>query len=238
MRDEVLKQVSVIVPVAPAENLWTRLLLDLRDLPAESEILIASPEQPNEDLLNRVRGKLKASIHWVVSEKGRAKQMNAAAKMAKNNYLWFVHSDTRFGAEALSGLSRALIEDPISLCYFDLHFGDDGPKLMKLNNWGVMFRSRVLRMPFGDQAFCLPKHIFWKLGGYDEGVSCAEDHHLIWQAHKGGIQVRSVGVFIKTSARKYTRSGWAHTTWNHVRLTVEQATPHVLDLIKEKVRRP
>jgi GT2 family glycosyltransferase len=149
----------------------------------------------------------------------RASSMNRGADIAKGRYLWFIHADTVLAPEAILALQSRLPSDK-AILYFDLRF--DGGLLMRLTELGVHFRSRVLGLPFGDQALCVSRQTFSALGGYDERAIHGEDHLLVRKAHRAGLSVEPVGATLVTSARKYHRNGWLRTTWLHLRLTLRQ----------------
>ncbi len=153
----------------------------------------------------------------------RASSMNRAAAKASGNYLWFVHADTILPPNAIEAL-QACLKDAEAIYYFDLRF--DGSSLMRLTELGVHIRSRCFGIPFGDQALCVSREAFSRLGGYDESASAGEDHLLVQKAHRLGLPVLPVGATVLTSARKYARNGWFRTTWQHLRLTVSQALLH------------
>ena len=96
---------------------------------------------------------------------------------------------------------------------------------------GARLRSRLLRLPFGDQALCLDSALFRRLGGYP-AVERGEDHLLVWRAHRARVPVRPVGAAVTTSSRRYLAKGWAWTTVRHVGLTVTQALPEFLALLR------
>jgi hypothetical protein len=150
----------------------------------------------------------------------RASSMNQAAAVAAGRHLWFVHADTTLGADAAAALLARLQDERPAVLYFDLRF--DGGALMRLTERGVGFRSRVLGLPFGDQALCLSSATFKALGGYDEQAAYGEDHLLVRRARRAGIPALPVGVTITTSSRKYRDHGWFRTTFLHWRLTLLQ----------------
>jgi Glycosyl transferase family 2 len=171
-----------------------------------------------EDNLNQPL--LKITV--ISSAKGRSIQMNTGAKMAKNSCLWFLHADSRVDQNCLKAIDRFDFHKP-QLAYFGLRFLNDGPGRMGINRFGVWFRSRFLRLPFGDQGFVIAKSNFEKLGCYREDLHKGEDHALVWCARKNGIKLKALSASIHTSARKYARHGWGATTRTHLRETWLQA---------------
>jgi hypothetical protein len=182
--------VTVIVPLAQSE--------------AEPEALLATLPRTFEIMM--ARGGTRAS------------SMNQAAAVATGRHLWFVHADTTLGSDAVSALLAGLKDTGADLRYFDVRF--DGGPLMRLTELGVFIRSRLLQLPFGDQALCIPAATFRDLGGYDETAAYGEDHLLVRRARRSGIPVRPIGATITTSARKYRDNGWLRTTLKHCQRTL------------------
>lgn len=218
-----MTELSVIIPLAPNEAAWQSLLADLAKLPDGTEILFVTPEGSiisHETILLP-----KKKIRFLSSKPGRGSQMNAGAKAAKGTFLWFLHADSKFGHDTLSVLLRAIQNHPASLLYFDLAFLGDATPLMFLNAWGVRFRSRILKVPFGDQGFCIGHDLFQDLGGFPENLPYGEDHIFVWKARQHGIEVQPVCATLYTSARKYKKHGWLKTTFIHQYLWIKQAWP-------------
>lgn len=251
----VLRELAVIIPVAPGDTAWTALVADLKSLPLESEILFVGPELPSQSLqhlldelrdshgrvtgtpLSGVTGSWEGScrkVRWLQAPKGRGHQLNAGVKATQKPFLWFLHADCRFTQAELQALKVSLERQFDALHYFDLAFLNDGPALTAVNTVGVWFRSHLLGLPFGDQGFCLARQLFERLSGFREDVPYGEDHLLVWQARTQAIDLRCTGGVIQTSARKYQQQGWWATTRNHLILTAKQAFPEWLKFLKAR----
>src|SRR5690606_9384341 len=102
---------------------------------------------------------------------------------------------------------------------------------------GVVFRSRVLGLPFGDQGLCLRREVFFELGGFNEDARYGEDHLLVWKAHQQDVPILPVKAKLQTSARRYRSEGWLPPTAKHVALTAVQATPEIFRILRAKVFR-
>ena len=227
-----LKDLAIIIPVAPKENAWRSLLKDLKDLPSETEILLVGPNKPPnfERFLRRLSHSEK-QVDWIDSPLGRARQLNLGAQHTQKKFLWFLHADSRLPSSSFPALEKALITDPHALYYLNLRFLDDGPPLTKINAVGVWIRSHWLSLPFGDQGFCITKTLFELLGQFPEDAPYGEDHLFVWSARRAGIPVRSVSAKIYTSSRKYRKNGWAKTTIRHGIYTIKQAFPEWMKLL-------
>jgi hypothetical protein len=221
--------ISIIIPVAVGDLSFKSLIEDLSFLDTSDEIIIVSPEN-----ISNVLASSNKKIEWINSEAGRGIQLNTGAKFAKNEFLWFLHCDSRVKKTAYEKLKKCISKDPLHLYYFDLNFLSDGPSLMILNELGVFVRSRFLKMPFGDQGFCIRKDLFFKLGTFDEKCLYGEDHLFAWQSRINGIPLQSVKESISTSARKYKLHGWGKVTIIHLIKTYQQAIPQFIRLLKNK----
>lgn len=229
---------SIIIPLAPADNSYQALLVDL--LAQVRECCSDGDAKPLEII---VAGANVASLHnpypeylhLLGCESGRAQSMNAAANIAQGEYLWFLHADSLLDPNTLPVLLTALDKKPSSLLYFDLFF-TGMPQLMRINSAGVKWRSRFFQCPFGDQAFCLSRQQFFNIGQYQETLAYGEDHLLVWQARQNGMALQVLPLSIGTSARKYQQRGWLRTSLLHIYLWLKQAIPAYYQLIKQSAQ--
>ncbi|QDT98475.1 TIGR04283 family arsenosugar biosynthesis glycosyltransferase [Gimesia aquarii] len=229
-------QLSVVIPVLDGEDHWKALIKDLPFFPDSTEFLfIGNGNQPTEFEKLVHQFAISGRSHWDRSSTGRAVQMNRGASESHCPYLLFLHSDSRLNEPAVRFLIQSLKSSPDALHYFNLKFHDQSHFLMQLNRWGVFFRSHYLGIPFGDQGLCLKRDLFFELGGYDESVSYGEDHLLVWKARRNRIRLKCTGATIETSSRKYQQQGWLKITATHLVLTVNQAIPQFILLLKERI---
>ena len=214
---------SIIIPVGPGEESWQTLLSRLKARGRESvEIVVVCADAEGA---SRVRARFGELVRVVASSPGRARQLNAGARIASGDFLWFVHADSEMTERVLTSMTAFTRTSPDALGYCNLYF--DGPRRMLLNAVGVWLRSHLLGIPFGDQGLLMSREIFERLGGYPEEVAFGEDHLLVWRAHQAGVPVRCTGAWLGTSARKYVENGWASTTLRTLWLTAKQALPEV-----------
>jgi rSAM/selenodomain-associated transferase 2 len=215
-----LAQLSIIIPFAPDDMAWQALLIDLKNLPESAEIILVAGSEESQQQAVHLNRQSKLTV--AKASLGRAAQMNAGAAIAKNPCLWFLHADSRIDAACLKAINLFHFEKS-QLGYFGLRFLNDGPDRMGINRFGVWFRSRFLRLPFGDQGFVISKTCFNALGQYREDLKAGEDHAFVWRARKNAVPLKYLNASIQTSARKYARHGWGHTTRTHLRETWRQA---------------
>ncbi len=220
-----LKNLSIIIPLGPDEDQLGPLMDDLNRLGLAAEIIVVSCDD------NVLKEPAIESVRVIKSRQGRALQQNAGAKAASREFLWFLHADSRLSERVIAALEAAIKASPKALHYYHLKFLRDGPAGMAINEWGAWFRSEILKIPFGDQGFCLRKDIFHQIGGFAEDAPYGEDHLLVWHARQAGIKLRCTGAALPTSARKYAAHGWLALTVKYQWRWIRQALPEAYKLL-------
>ncbi|MEQ8154131.1 MAG: glycosyltransferase [Clostridiaceae bacterium] len=220
-------KVSVIIPLASNDTVSIRLNQQLSLLPNDWEILFCSPKSNDGDIPED------SNIKYIITQSGRANCLNEGVSKATGKYLWFLHSDSFLSDGTVSRLTEVAENNIPALYYFDLAFYSDGCWLMKLNELGAFFRSRVLKTPFGDQGFFINKDLFDKSGNYSTDAEYGEDHLLVRKLRKNNIPIKPIGMKLFTSARKYETYGWLKTTMNHLYLWRKQARSYEKEYRRE-----
>lgn len=204
--------------------------------PSLSVIVPARPGEPAlPGLLAALEGVAGIDETIVTSEGSRARSLNAGARRARGDLLWFLHADSRPGVEAVQRLLAAAQAHPAALLFFDLAFANDAGPLVRINQWGGNLRSRLLRLPYGDQGLACRREVFERIGPFREDVAYGEDHLLVWQAHRAGVKLARVGTRLPTSARTYAEHGWLRLTLLYQYRFLAQALPQLAALL---ARRP
>lgn len=215
-------ELSIIIPVGLGDHTFHSLIRDLESIPQSWEIIIvfASDDADVREVeFSEITDKNIKTIH---ADRGRARQMNAGAKVATGLYVWFLHADSRLPAQSIDRAKALVLKRLNEVYYFDLSFLNDGPRLMLLNSIGANLRSRLFGLPFGDQGYLLQRRLFMHLGMYNEQVVYGEDHHLVWCIKKSSARLIAAKAQIFTSARKYRSNGWLRTTCWHISLSLIQ----------------
>ena len=145
----------------------------------------------------------------VTSSRGRARQMNAGAQIARGDTLLFLHADTRLPRGFEEEVRRTLAVPGVAAGAFSLRIDGAGRRLRwveRAANW----RSRILELPYGDQGFFLKAELFRSLGGFPE-LPLMEDLEMARRVgRRGRIAVSPLAVV--TSARRWERVGVLRAT--------------------------
>jgi len=149
------------------------------------------------------------NITKIKSKKGRAKQMNEGVRYANYDILLFLHADTVLPNFALKSINEALRND-INAGAFDLSFNTNR-KSLKFIAFVASFRSRLTRLPYGDQAIFIKKETFNKIGGYED-IDLMEDINLMQKLKKQNHKIKILKQKVITSSRKYEKNGLIYNT--------------------------
>ena len=140
--------------------------------------------------------------------------MNAGAAAASGDILLFLHADTSLPSGFDEYVFRALDREDVCAGAFRLSIEAKGRSFRLIENL-VNLRSRVLQMPYGDQAIFVPMRIFHEVGGFPD-APIMEDYELVRRLRRMG-RIAITPVAVATSARRWLDRGtWRTTLTNQV----------------------
>jgi rSAM/selenodomain-associated transferase 2 len=139
---------------------------------------------------------------------GRAAQMNAAAALAKNPVLLFLHADTFLPDAADKIIADALVNTKKNWGRFDVTLIGQH-KLLGLVAWSMNLRSRLTGIATGDQAIFVKREIFRQVNGFP-AIALMEDIALTknLRAYGAPACLRSK---VASSGRRWDKHGLWHT---------------------------
>ena len=212
---------SIVIPIGPGDDTYATLLQRIAASPIAAQVVLSGCEPLSPPRADCARPDLE--LLEVHGPPGRAVQLNRGVDAATCDTLWLMHADSRPDArafEAAAAFAERVREQPMRLGWFPLAFAADGPWLAVLNAHGANLRSRLLKMPFGDQAWLISRRLFDEVGGFDEGFGRGEDLDFLVRARHFGACLSGLRPAIRTSARRYRDHGWLATTVAHLWLTL------------------
>ncbi len=199
---------SVIIPTLNEERHIGQTLASLGK-PPDTEVIVADggSRDGTVDVARQAGAKI------VSSRPGRGGQLNAGAAAAAGDILLFLHADTR-PPEHCAELVRGALDDPeIAGGHFALKF-EPCPPLLKVNEVTANLRSRLFRLPFGDQAIFVRNSLFRLLGGYRE-IPLMEDVEFARRLRLAGRTV-FLRPPVRTSSRNYAGRYWRTNVKNKI----------------------
>lgn len=168
--------ISIIIPTLNEENYISKTLRHLSELMTETdfEIIISDGFSSDKTV------ELASSFAKVISaEKGKSTQLNAGAKLASGDILFFVHADMYVPPGALKKIEQAIYENGFDgggfLNVFDRH-NQQIKRLGRIMYLGLNNNGHAdKRIFFGDNGIFVRKKTFEELGGFKE-IPIMEDY--------------------------------------------------------------
>lgn len=199
---------SIIIPALNEAPTINRTIDSIFDLPYDGtfEVIVVdgSPERETTGAIRR------EDVKKVFSKKGRAHQMNMGALSACGEILLFLHADTELPDNALNTISSVLSEGHYVGGAFDLGIKSDR-SAFRLIEMGASLRSRVTRIPYGDQGIFIRKEYFDAADGFKE-LPLMEDVELMRRIRAAGDKIYISSDKVRTSSRRWEREGIVYCT--------------------------
>ena len=204
MPPEYGSRISVIAPVVNEQEQLAATLSHLHLGPGDELIVV---DGGSTDRTLDIARQFTPQV--LSSPPGRARQMNVGAARASGDILLFLHADTHLPPGGLDAVRRAMQPPHIAGGAFRLVIEPTTPAL-RLIAWGANLRSRLGRLPYGDQALFVRRRLFEQLGGYaDEPF--LEDVKLVRAMRRHG-RLAFVAQPARTSGRRWLSEGVVYTT--------------------------
>jgi rSAM/selenodomain-associated transferase 2 len=203
--------ISIIIPVLSEAGGINGLIAHLQALdPGRSVEIIVVDGDPDGSTISAITD---ASVVTTVCDPGRAAQMNHGATFAKGDVLLFLHADTFLPSDAFARISAALRDQKYVAGCFSLGIRSDRA-LFRITERYVALRTRVTRIPFGDQGVFIRRDYFERLGGYAD-IPIMEDVELMQRIRGHGDAICIIPERVTTSARRWEREGILFTTFRN-----------------------
>ncbi|MDD3343758.1 MAG: TIGR04283 family arsenosugar biosynthesis glycosyltransferase, partial [Sulfurospirillaceae bacterium] len=200
-----LPLISIIIPVYYEDEMLIHTIDTLRDNATHNDFEIIIIDTHALTTINRLPIE---DVRTGVASKGRASQMNEGARMAQSNILVFLHADTM-----LPKAWDTLIEEA-------LHKHQAGAFSLGINDTRYVFRfietlanirTKITRIPYGDQAHFFTASFFRELESYME-IPLMEDVEIMSRIKKQGKQIALLKPKVLTSSRRWEKEGIVYTT--------------------------
>jgi len=151
-----------------------------------------------------------AGVHLVEGGEGRGAQLDRGGRLARDlgaDALLFVHADTWLPGGAGEAVVAALEGGHVGGGFF-LRFDDDRP-IFRLGGRLVNLRTRLTRLPLGDQAQFVRGDLFDELEGF-RPWPILEDLDFAWRLRRRG-RIALLDPPVVTAARRFVEQGVART---------------------------
>ena len=197
-------KISVIIPALnEADNIAETLL----SIGQGNTIQVVVADGGSQDNTVSIAESLGAKVISV--QPPRSKQMNRGAATATGDVLLFLHADTRLPKNFDRLILDSLAQPGVAAGAFALGIDAPTPALRlieRIANW----RSRFLRIPYGDQGIFMLSRVFHEAGGFSD-LPIMEDFELIRRLRRKG-DIITLSASVLTSSRRWQNLGILKTT--------------------------
>lgn len=222
-------RIAVVIPTLNEGPWLRRILPPLADI---ADRIVVSDGGSVDDTV-AVAHRNRAQV--VVGPKGRGLQLNKGATASEADAYVFLHADTELPAGALPAIRGALDDGFVGGGFF-VTFDSPRP-VFRFGSRMINLRTRLTRLPLGDQAQFASSAAFKSIGGF-KAWPILEDLDFIRRLRRTGpLTVLSPPV--TTSARRFELNGPVRTlatNWLIFALFAIGVSPHALQrLYREPV---
>lgn len=200
--------ISVIIPTANSETHLAETLSSLVPAAVEGvvrEVIVVDGGSTDRTLA--IADDAGAEI--VTADGGRGSQLRAGAARARFPWLLFLDADTvlDIGWQREVGLHIERVASGrrrAEVASFRFKLDDEGALPRTLEAL-VSLRTRLLKLPYGDQGLLIPRALYDQIGGF-EALPALEDMDLLRRVGRGRITL--LGGRATVSGERYRRDGY------------------------------
>ncbi len=195
--------ISVIIPVlneAERINKAVEALFD-QAYPGTMEVIVVDGDQEG----STVHCIQNPKVVKIISAPGRGVQMNRGADTALGEILLFLHCDTVLPQNAFHLIQTKMQNKWVKAGAFDLSIGGKALAFRIIEKTASL-RSRLTRVPYGDQAIFIRRAFFFRLGRYRK-IPIMEDVELMRRIKREKGHICFIDKSVKTSPRRWQKEG-------------------------------
>ncbi len=218
---------SIIVPTLNEEKFVGKLLTDLSNQSfADFEVIVVDAHSKDATLreINKYKKRIRRLKSIQIEKKNVAVQRNRGAQNANGVFLVFLDADTRILSSFLKKLYTHIQKKTGLLFLPGLSCLERDVQMSMFMDFGNAFvgLSNAIGRPFSSGgSMIIERRLFSHIGGFPENVSISEDHLLVQNAYRFGIQPRFIpSIKIYVSLRRFNREGKLAVIFKYIKSTL------------------
>jgi len=187
-------KISIIIPIYNEEKTIEKLISSLEKIRNQCEILFVDGGSTDHTV-----GLIENRFPVILSEKGRAKQMNVGALHSTGDVLFFLHCDSEIPDTALKEIEQVMMNYRAGCFGIAFH-----SKNFFMFTCRVISNHRVKdrKVMFGDQGIFIERDLFFEIGMFPD-MPILEDYQLSVTLRERGIRLGMTKHRIYTSDRRF-----------------------------------
>ncbi|MCO6413998.1 MAG: TIGR04283 family arsenosugar biosynthesis glycosyltransferase [Thiogranum sp.] len=198
-------RISIVIPALNEAGSIAATLGALQTLRPQGHELIVVDGGSEDDTIDHAAP---LCDRLLTAPRGRARQMNAGARAASGDVLWFLHADTLAPQRAAGDLLAALSRCGCHWGRFDVRLSGRRP-LLRVVEAAMNLRSRWSGIATGDQGLFVRRDLFERLGGFPD-IPLMEDVAFSRRLKQQGAPA-CLSTRLVTSSRRWEEYGVLRT---------------------------
>ena len=218
---------TIIIPTLNEEKFVGKLLTDLvKQTYKDFEIILIDAQSEDGTILVVKKYTSLLPIKKIIQIRGRnvSKQRNKGAKIARGSYLVFLDADARIRKNFLKKLHSYITIHKGLLFLPGLSSTKQDPQMnvaIDFSNAFVALSNKIGRPFSTGGSMIVEKNFFYLIGGFPEDVTMSEDHLLVHNAYKYGVNARFLSkIKVNFSLRRFKREGKLELLYKYIKSTV------------------
>ncbi len=203
-------RISVIIAARNEQDHIAAAIASARDR-HDAEIIVV--DGGSDDRTRDIAVAMGAQV--LESPPGRAVQMNRGARAAIGDVLLFLHGDTALPPGYAVDVRAALRRPGVAAGAFRLVIDGSGRRF-RMVEFMANLRSRLLGLPYGDQALFVRRDAFFSSGEFRR-MPVMEDYEWIRRTRRRG-KIALASSSVVTSARRWQQCGTLRLTIAHQKM--------------------
>ncbi|NQT27486.1 glycosyltransferase family 2 protein [candidate division KSB1 bacterium] len=192
--------ISVIIPTLnEAENIQ-QLLIHLHSMDENLELIVSDCGS-----LDGTCEIAKPYAKIVQSDRGRGVQMNAGARAASGDILWFIHADCVPHPDSAKTIHETLKNSKIAGGAFEYNLNSPA-FFFRLAEFFSNRKNQIFKLLYGDMGIFIRHEVFTRMNGFRE-IPLMEDVDFCKRMKREG-KIVILPLRINTSTRRWHEEGW------------------------------
>ena len=202
------EEISIIIPTFNEKGTISQCLETVVGIPG-IEVIIADGGSTDRTVEIAEQHR---DVKVVTSLMGRSVQMNKGAECADGKILLFLHADCVLSREVVLNVRNVLGGSSFVGGAFKIRLLSD-KLLYRIIEKGINFRSKIFKLPYGDQGLFVRRSAFEELGGFREMPNC-EDLDFMCRLKKNW-KIIILDERISSSIRRWENHGILRTSFRN-----------------------
>ena len=200
MDDSIQENITLVIPTYNAEKTIHKTLDNVSEMFHKIIIVDAN----SKDLTKKICDKF--AIQFFTSKKNRGLQLNIGGENSDTDWIFFLHADSILDSDAINEINKFIsnAKNNYKAAALKLNFNQKNIYSYLLSKI-VFFRSKYLKLPYGDQGLLISKAFYKKIGGF-KPLPIMEDVEIV--KNIGFKNIILLDSYITTDSIRYKDQGW------------------------------